>query len=346
VRHWLAVTAVALVVGLLVVWRPLAPDDSVHAFSGPTMGTTFTVSVDADLSAEERERIQAAIEAGLDRITRLMSTYEPGSEVSQFNAHADTTPFALDPEVLEVLTLAREVSERSEGAFDVTVAPLVDAWGFGATDPVGSLPDQARVEELLAYVGFDRLAVDPGAGTASKPDPRMRIDLSGIAQGYASDVVAAALTELGYTDFLVDVGGELRASGTRRSGRAWRVGIESPDAAAPVWGTVELGDEGVATSGDYRNWFEDGGVRYAHIIDPHTGRPIPVRGASVTVVHRSAAMADAWATALCVLGPEAGFELAERVGVAAAFITGGPGGVEARLTPAMSRRSGLEEPEG
>jgi thiamine biosynthesis lipoprotein len=338
--------AVAVAVGALAVWRPLATDDeAVHEFVGPTMGTTFTVSVDANLSVDERAEVQASIEAGVERVTRLMSTYEPASEVSLFNAHLDTTPFAVDPEVLEVLALAREVSERSDGAFDVTVAPLVDAWGFGPEDPVGSLPDEATVADLLAYVGYDGLALDRVVGTVAKVDRRMRIDVSGIAQGYASDVVAAALTEMGLTNFLVDVGGEIRAHGTRSSGRAWRVGIESPDEAAPLWGTVELADEGMATSGDYRNWFEEGGVRYAHIIDPRTGRPIPVRGANVTVVHESSALADAWATALCVLGPVAGFEVAEREGIAAAFITTGPGGIEARLTPAMSRRSGVEEPE-
>jgi thiamine biosynthesis lipoprotein len=167
----------------------------------------------------------------------------------------------------------------------------------------------------------------------------MRVDLSGVAQGYAADLVAAALDELGLSSHLVDVGGELRASGARRSDRPWRVGIESPVEDASVWGTVDLRDEGVATSGDYRNWFEDAGARYAHIIDPRTGRPIAMRGVSVTVVHRSAALADAWATALCVLGPDEGFELARREGLAAAFITSREGAMEARLTPLMEARA-------
>jgi thiamine biosynthesis lipoprotein len=346
-RRWLAWGAAAVAVSALAIWRPLAPvGDEVQQFVGPTMGTTFTVSVDADLPEDERQRVQTAIEAGLDRVTRLMSTYEPTSELSLFNAYADTAPFAVDPEVVEVLTLAREVSERSDGAFDVTVAPVVDAWGFGPTDPVGPLPDATRLAELLTYVGYDRLTLDRAAGTVAKADPRVRVDLSAIAQGYASDVVAATLADMGYMSFLVDIGGEIRVSGLRRSGRPWRVGIESPSASVPVWGTVELSaSEGVATSGDYRNWFEEGGVRYAHIIDPHTGRPIPMRGASVTVVHETAALADAWATALCVLGPEAGFEMARREGIAAAFITTGPGGIESRLTPAMSSRAGVEGPE-
>jgi thiamine biosynthesis lipoprotein len=302
------------------------------------MGTGYTVSVDADLSEGERERIGLLIEEQLERVVRLMSNYDTSSQISRFNRHASTGPFAVDPEVVEVLALAREVSERSEGAFDVTVAPLVEAWGFGASDLVESLPDDARLAELLSFVGYRGLTLDQAAATVAKSDPRTRIDVSGIAQGYASDVVAAALADVGLTSFLVDVGGEIRAVGRRRSGRPWRVGIESPDGDAPVWGSVELGNEGVATSGDYRDWFEEAGVRYAHIVDPRSGRPIRMVGASVTVVHTSAALADAWATALCVLGPEAGFEVAVREGLAAAFITTADGRIESRLTPVIAAR--------
>lgn len=339
-RQWVAWGAVALAVGVLAIWRPLARDEGdVVEFTGPTMGTGYTVSVDADLSEAERERIGALIDEQLDRVVRLMSSYDTSSQVSRFNRHPSNAPFAVDPEVVEVLALAREVSERSEGAFDVTVTPLVEAWGFGGSDLVESLPDQARLAELLSYVGYRGLTFDRAAATVAKSDPRMRIDVSGIAQGYASDVVAAALADMGLTAFLVDVGGEIRAAGSRRSGRPWRVGIESPDGDAPVWGTVELGNEGVATSGDYRNWFEEGGVRYAHIIDPRSGRPIRMVGASVTVVHESAALADAWATALCVLGPDVGFEVAVREGLAAAFIRLSDEGLRSRLTPAMERRA-------
>jgi thiamine biosynthesis lipoprotein len=331
-------------VGALAVWRPLAREErEVHEFTGRTMGTTYAVSVDADLSDAQRERIGLLIEERLAHVVSLMSSYDTTSQVSRFNRHASTAPFSLDREVVEVLARAREVSERSGGAFDVTVAPLVDAWGFGATDPAEPLPDGARLADLLAYVGYRGLTIDSAAGTAAKSDPRMRIDVSGIAQGYASDLVAGALGDQGLTDFLVDVGGEIRTAGRRRSGRPWRLGIESPEDGAPVWGLVELGSEGMATSGDYRNWFQVAGVRYAHIIDPRTGRPIEMRGASVTVVHRSAALADAWATALCVLGPDAGFEVARREGLAAAFITTTAAGVDSRLTPAMSERVGASE---
>lgn len=173
----------------------------------------------------------------------------------------------------------------------------------------------------------------------------MRIDLSGIAQGYAADAVAAALSGLGLSRYLVDIGGEIRAAGTRRSGRPWRVGIERPGDADGLWGTAEIRDEGVATSGDYRNWFEEAGARYAHIVDPRTGQPIRMRGASVTVIHESASLADAWATALCVLGPDEGYELAQREGLAAVFLTRSEGGLSVRLTAAMEGRASEEEIE-
>jgi thiamine biosynthesis lipoprotein len=310
------------------------------------MGTTFAVSVDEDLASDEHERVRIAIEQQLDRVNRLMSTYDPGSEVSRFNRHESTERFPVSVEVLALLAEAREVSERSGGAFDVTVAPIVDAWGFGATDRLGPLPDEGRLAALLRLVGYRGLALDSEGGTVSKSEPGIRVDLSGIAQGYAADAVADALVELGLSRFLVDVGGEMRAAGTRRSGRPWRVGIERPDDVGGLWGTVEIRDEGMATSGDYRNWFEEGGARYAHIVDPRTGQPIRMRGASVTVIHESASLADAWATALCVLGPDEGYELARREGLAAVFITRSEGSLSVRLTPAMEGRASEERRDG
>ena len=343
-RRWVAWGAALAALAALAVWRPLAPgDDEVHEFVGPTMGATFAVSVDEDLSTDERERVRGVIEVQLERVNRLMSTYDSTSEVSRFNRRESTEAFVFSPEVLTVLAQAREVSERSGGAFDVTVAPIVDAWGFGATDRSGPIPDQSRLDSLLTHVGYHGLTLDPEAGTVMKSDPAIRIDLSGIAQGYAADAVAAALGALGFSRYLVDVGGEIRAAGTRRSGRPWRVGVERPDDAGGLWGTAEIRDEGVATSGDYRNWFEEAGVRYAHIIDPRTGQPIRMRGASVTVIHESASLADAWATALCVLGPDEGYELARREGLAAAFITRSESGLSVRLTPAMEGRASEEE---
>jgi thiamine biosynthesis lipoprotein len=240
---------------------------------------------------------------------------------------------------MDVLSMAREISDRSGGAFDVTVGPLVDAWGFGPSPVVVPVPDPAALAEILPFVGYEGLALDPAAGTAAKRDPRIRIDPTAIAQGYAAESVADTLRALRLDRFLADVGGELRAVGSRRDGRPWRVGVERPDGAGgAVAGTIDLADEGIATSGDYRNYFEEGGVRYAHLIDPRTGQAMHARGAAVTVVHGDAAMADAWATALMVLGPDDGWEIARREGLAAVFLTASGDSIQAKVTPAMAQR--------
>lgn len=339
----LALLFVLVVAALAVRWFGDAAADEAFELAGATMGTSYSVVVDADVSAANRERVRAALDQRFHELNRMMSTYDTASELSRFNRWASTQPLEASAELIDVLERAREVSERSGGALDVTVSPLVEAWGFGPAsridDPLGPTPSEAELERLRQRVGFDQIVADPAAGTISKAHPETTVDLSAIAKGYAADVVSILLRELGYDHTLVEVGGELAASGTRRSGEPWRVGIESPDDQAPgVWGTLTLVDEGIATSGDYRDYYERGGVRYAHIIDPRTGRPITSRGASVTVVHESAAMADAWATALTVLGPEDGYELAVREGLAALFLRTAEGGIRPRATPALEGR--------
>jgi thiamine biosynthesis lipoprotein len=225
------------------------------------------------------------------------------------------------------------VSEASGGAFDVTVGPLVDAWGFGPEGRLSGLPDEERLAELRESVGFEGLAMDREAGTLSKTHPATLVDLSGIAKGYGVDQVATALLELGYTAYLVEIGGEVKVRGRKPDGSAWRVAIEAPESERRVLHrVVELVDMAVATSGDYRNFYEEDGVRYAHIIDPRTGHPVRHAGAAVSVLHRDAVVADAWATALSVLGPEEGMAVAEREGLAALFITAGTDGYETFAT--------------
>jgi thiamine biosynthesis lipoprotein len=289
--------------------------------SGPSMGTSWSVTLDArDRSREDLAQARLAVHERLATVNRLMSTWEADSELSRFNRHASGEPFPLSPETLEVLLLAQEVSERSGGAFDVSVRSLVAAWGFGAGARVGE-PDAAELAKLRERVGFRLLELDPVAGTARKRHPDVECDLSAIAKGFGVDEVARALAELGWKDFLVEVGGEVRARGRRPDGDPWRVGIERPDAEGrAVHGVIALSDRAMATSGDYRSFYEAGGERRTHIVDPRSGRPIGHRFASVSVVHRDAVLADAWATALMVLGAEEGFARAEAEGLGAYFI--------------------------
>lgn len=309
----------------------------IHEFPGKTMGTTYLVKVVAeDVTPDRRDEIAGAIENRLERVNVLMSNWDPDSEVSRFNRHASDEPFEVAPETLEVFRVAREVSEGSDGAFDITVAPLVEAWGFGPEGRLPELPDAQTLAEIEIRVGYDLISIDPATRTLTKANPGTTADLSAIAKGYGVDHVAAALDSLGFESYLVEVGGELRARGVKPDGTPWRVAIEAPYIGVrEVFEALELIDSSIATSGDYRNFYEVDGIKYAHILDPRTGRPVEHAGASVSVVHERAVVADAWATALSVLGPEEGPIVAEREGVAAYFIARSGEALEPRATSAF-----------
>jgi thiamine biosynthesis lipoprotein len=235
--------------------------------------------------------------------------------------------------MLEVVLEAQRVSRLTGGAFDITVGPLVDVWGFGPSS-VDETPSDTVIQELLAATGYQQLEVDVRAGTLRKAGDSCHIDLSAIAKGYAVDRVAAALDDGGYGSYLVEIGGEVRTRGHNGAGEAWRVGIERPDPERrSVYAAVALSGLSMATSGDYRNFFIRDGVRISHTIDPRTGRPVAHDLASVSVVAASCMTADAFATALEVMGPAEGFEFAERQHISAFFlIRAGDGVFEERRT--------------
>lgn len=337
----LLLIGVVLLVGLSIYRLYFAsPPGPYVAFSGNTMGTTWNVKVAGDdLGPDAMRLIGAGIDAALDDVVGRMSTWEKDSELSRFNAMESTAPFSVSPTVLEVLGVAQRISRLSEGAFDVTVGPLVDAWGFGNQDRdlAQSPPSEATLQKLLGRVGYRGLELNPATGHMAKSHPGMQVDVSAIAKGYGVDRIGDALERLGQRDYLVEVGGELLARGQRNDGRTWRVAIEKPSQEVGAYHRVlELRNRAMATSGDYRNYYEVDGQRVSHTIDPRTGRPIRHDLASVSVVHERATWADAWATALNVLGPEAGYALAEAQGLAAHFITrSGPEGFANRSTPAF-----------
>jgi FAD:protein FMN transferase len=296
-------------------------------FRGPTMGTAYTVKIAAPtLSESVRLAARAAVAEALDGVVASMSAYLPDSELSRFNRHDATTPFALSPDALAVFALAQRVAADTAGAFDITVAPVVDAWGFGPSKAQRIVADGERAV-LAPRVGHTMLAVDAAAGTATKARPDVQADLSGIAKGYGVDRAALALEALGITDYMVEAGGEVRARGRNPDGRPWQIGIEEPDATPQrARYVVPLAGMAMATSGDYRIYFERDGRRYSHEIDPATGQPIAHGLASVSVVAGDCAYADAMATGLIVLGPERGFALAERERLAAYFVVRGADG--------------------
>lgn len=299
------------------------PRAKLAAFTGRTMAGTYAIKVarGGAMSAAAEAALGRELFAAVDVIDRGMSTYRPDSELSRLNRHRADTPFAMSAELGEVLAAARAVSAASGGAFDVTVGSLVNAWGFGPT----ARTRRPAIEELVrlrARVSWESLVLDPAARTVTKTRPEVYVDLSAIAQGYGADRIAAALGARGFGDYLVEVSGEVRARGVNADGVPWRIGIERPDGAGvrkPRY-VVPLAGLALATSGDYRNYFEQDGRRYSHEIDPRTGEPVAHRLASVTVVHPDCALADAWATALFVLGELRGREVAIAQGVPAYFI--------------------------
>jgi len=296
--------------------------ETVAVFSGPTMGTRYTVRVvAAPLDDDERNRIQMAIEAELALADRLLSTWDEESELSRFNAQESTEPISLAPETISLLQIAREVGRLSGGAFDVTVGPLVQAWGFGPAGTPPQPPSAAALAAARRRVGQDLLLLDAGAGTVAKTRPDVACDLSALAPGWTADRIAAALDDLGHRRCIVDVGGEVVARGRRVDGTRWRVAVESPGRPRESATVLALEDMAVATSGDYRNaWVDEEGRRRSHLIDPRTGEPVALGLASVTVVHREGVWADALATALLVMGPDAAWELATERGLAVRLV--------------------------
>lgn len=335
-------------VGLLTFkGRSTAPRDSLHGWSGSTMGTTYRVQIDAEMDGTAQRQLGDQVDSVLTRVNVLMSTYDSTSEISRFNRHRSVEPFAISPELVQVLTQSLDISRRSGGAFDVTVGPLVDAWGFGPGDSDPMTPGEPRLETLREGVGSTGLSLDSSSRTLAKSHGETGIDLSAVAKGYAVDLIANLLEAHGLNRYLVEIGGELRAGAPQRHGEAWSVGIERPEPGRRRLGfRLRLDRQAIATSGDYRNFRTTEEGRQSHLIDPRTGVALPFRGMSVSVVDTTAAAADAWATALSVLGVEQGFDLAVREEVAALFLTDSAGDVAARATPLfLERVSGLQEVE-
>lgn len=313
-----------------------AEEDAPVVFFGETMGTTYHVTVTVDPDPDTSIVILAAIDTVLRRVDDWMSTYRPDSEISRFNDFTGSGWFAVSPETAQVISAALRVSADSAGAFDVTVGPLVDLWGFGAGKPPAAVPDEQAIALAREAAGYGKLVVSEDPPALKKEHPGLRVDLAAIAKGFGVDSIAQALDELGIESYLVEIGGEVRARGVKPDGNHWRVGIESPlDDERRVREAVELRDMSLATSGDYRRFFMAEGKRFSHTIDPRTGRPVDHALASVTIVAEDCMTADALATVMMVLGPDEGGVLAREEELAALFLIRREDGFERRATPAF-----------
>lgn len=321
------ITVSFLLLGLAMVllWQQ-KPVESLYEITGTTMGTTFSIKL-VSAEPEKLDYLTDSISSLLSRLDReLMSTYAPDSELSRFNQSMVGEYLPVSQELIEVAGLAFEISEASAGAFDVTVGPLVNRWGFGPQERRNNelrIPLADELNRLLSRVGYHYLEIstDP---PALKKNRDIYVDFSGIAKGYAVDKVAEFLEAEGIADYFVEIGGELRIKGYKPGQSSWVPAIERPEDIAPqVHALMDSRGEAIAIagSGDYRNYFTQDGIRYSHEIDPRTGYPIAHKLAAVYVLTDSAARADALATAFMVMGLEASSNLAEELGVAAYFIT-------------------------
>ena len=326
-----------LAAALMLAACQFGDDREVVHLSGMTMGTTYHITaIGADL---DQAALATAVEAQLAAVNASMSNWDPDSEVSRFSASQQTAPMKISDGFATVMAAAAQVNAQSEGRFDVTLGPLIELWGFGPRTPDDPVPADAAISAALKRVGQARvLSLDTTAGTLAKSDPGVGINLSAIAKGYGADSVAAALREAGVNDYMVEIGGDLVTRGTNAEGERWRIGIETPEPGArTVQLVVSVSDRGLATSGDYRNFFEADGVRYSHLLDPATGRPITHRTTSVTVVAQNAMLADAWASAMLVLGQAAGLEIADAQNLAVFFISRDASGAQDAYITSQSR---------
>lgn len=287
------------------------------ALGGRTMGTSWSARIVAD---QPLPNLRAALQALLDRVVAEMSNWEADSAVSRFNRLPAGRWQTLPPDFFTVLRRGLEIAAASGGAFDPTAGALVDLWGFGPASARLAPPDDDAVAAALTVAGFHRLEIDIHARRARQPGG-VTLDLSGIAKGYAVDLLADHLRGSGHRHFLVEVGGELVGEGVTPDGQPWWVDLEAPPALAPPPARIALHGLAVATSGDYRRYFDHDGHRYTHSIDPRDGRPIANGVACVSVIHRRCIDADAWATALTVLGMDDGLRLATDLDIAARFIS-------------------------
>lgn len=300
--------------------RPPGPDRVCHAIGGEAMGTSWNVRFYAG-NAEEASQARAAVEGSLDRVVGQMSHYLPESDLCRFNAARAGKWVELPQPMFKVIQAAMRVSRESEGAIDATIGRLVDSWGFGPAGGAGSPPDAAQVRSAMADAGWARILLDEARCRAWQPGG-VALNLSSIAKGFAVDDAARGLDALGITSYLIEAGGELRSKGIKADSQPWWVALETPPAADGFPEIViALCGQAVATSGAYRRMFVHEGRQYAHAIDPRTGTAVSNGIVSVTVVHRECMLADAYSTAIQVLGRKAGLAFAEQHRLAALIVS-------------------------
>ena len=292
--------------------------DTLERFGGPTMGSHYSIQYVRHRATPGPKTVQAEVEKILADVDRQFSTYRSDSDVERFNALPANSCQVMPVPVLELIRVGEQLSSQSGGAFDLTVEPLLNLWGFGPQSREEKVPGAEALAQVRQRVGHGHLRIE---GDRLCKDAAVEVDFNSIAAGYAVDGIAARLQALGIDSYLAEATGELKALGRKPDGSAWRVALEEPrDDLQVAERVIEVNGYGVSTSGDYRRYFEQNGARYSHSFDARTGAPVLHNLASVTVIHPSALMADGLSTLLMILGPEQGWDYAEEHGIGVFFV--------------------------
>ncbi len=341
-KHLRSLVVFSLLLVFLVGCSESEPTDPIKRIEGSIFGAFWMVSIADDVSEQDLKKLQEGVIDTLNRVDWQMSTWKPESELMLLNRYPVDQWLDLSPELMKVLTISQEISALSGGAFDITVGNLVNLWSFGPEQRPNSIPDASEIEARLETAGFAGLELNHETQQARRTADFF-IDLSGVAKGFGVDEVGRYLQSQGLQNFLVNIGGDLLAMGQREPDVSWRIGIELPHSGMQVaHHIIPVRDMSVATSGDYRNYFEEDGRRFSHTINPNTGWPIDHHVASITVLTPENVDADAWATALMVLGLE-GLTLAEEQNLKVLMLEKTDEGWKTHLTQAFADYVGEEK---
>jgi len=331
VKNVMFLTGFFILAALLVGCESNEPTAIV--FSGQTMGTSYHIKV-IDEEPVPAEALQQEVDQLLVEVNEQFSTYIASSEVSKFNTYKGDDWYSLTAGFISLTEQALQISRLTAGAYDITVGPLVNLWGFGPGFSESDVPKNEDIQRALSHIGYQNLAIDVANNGLKKSNPDLYIDFSSIAKGHGVDRVAQLIEAKGYHNYMVEIGGEMRVSGVNAEHTKWRIAVEKPDSTTrAIQRVIKLSNTAIATSGDYRNFFVKDGQRFSHTLDPVSGRPVQHTLASVTVLAPSSAIADAWATAFMVLGSKKGYDLAMENKLAVLFLIKEGASVKEVMTP-------------
>ncbi|MVV48249.1 FAD:protein FMN transferase [Pseudomonas sp. PB120] len=312
--------------------------DSLETFGGPTMGSTYSIKYVRHANLPAAKDVQIQVEKILAEVDQQMSTYRSDSDIERFNDLPGNRCQKMPAPILKLIRVGEQLSEQSEGSYDLTVEPLLNLWGFGPQGREEKVPDAEALAQVRQRVGYQHLRIERDQLCK---DAAVEVDFNSIAAGYAVDTIAAKLEAMGIHDYLAEATGELKAAGRKLDGSAWKIALEEPrDDQQVAQRIIKVQGYGVSTSGDYRNYFQQDGRRYSHTFDARTGAPVSHALASVTVIHPSALMADGLSTLLLILGPERGWDYAQVHDIAAFFVIRADTGFVTRTSQAFERLSG------